>query len=162
MLQPRPHCSIELLSMTMRLDQVAVVLENCALYRHPARIDPRGSLVAIEGGSDIPFEIARVYYLFGIGSGAERGFHAHRALDQWAVCVAGSCLVTVDDGRERQDIRLHSPDLGLRIGPMVWHEMRDFSPDCVLMVLAAAPFDEADYIRDYQQFLSLSGRGVAK
>lgn len=147
--------------MTMRPEQVSAILGDCALYRHPARSDRRGSLVAIEGGSDVPFEIARVYYVFGVPAHAERGFHAHRTLDQWAVCVAGSCIITLDDGRERCDVRLDAPNTGVHIGPMVWHEMREFSADCVLMVLAAARYEQADYIREYAEFLRLSRSGGA-
>jgi len=136
--------------------EVERIFAKCGLYRHQIHRDPRGSLVAIEELADVPFTIARVYYLFGTAAGEARGFHAHRRLDQWAICVAGACTIKVDDGSATHDVRLDSPNLGLRIGPMVWHEMRDFSPDCVLMVLAAAPFDETDYVRDYGEFRRLA------
>lgn len=128
---------------------------GCALYRHPVHADPRGKLIALEQMRTVPFDIARVYYLFANATGQERGFHAHRALHQWAVCVSGSCRILVDDGRKRHDILLDSPELGLHLGPMIWHEMRDFSPDSVLLVLASAHYDEADYLRDYDEFLAL-------
>ncbi|MBV9528970.1 FdtA/QdtA family cupin domain-containing protein [Sphingomonas sp.] len=135
------------------------IFPNCALYPLDVLGDERGSLIAIEGGRDVPFEIARVYYIFGTQPDVERGFHAHRDLNQYAVCVTGSCTVMVDNGSERRTIALGRPDEALRLGPMIWHEMRDFSPDCVLMVLADAHYEEADYIRDYDQFVVAAGLG---
>ena len=85
-----------------------------------------------------------------------RGFHAHRLLEQYAVCLAGSCTFDLDDGRTRDSVVLAGPEQGLYMAPMLWHEMRDFSPDCVLAVLASAPYDEADYIRDHDEFLALT------
>lgn len=130
----------------------AEILPNCALFEFRSIEDQRGGLIALEGGCQVPFEIARVYYLFDTPHGAERGFHAHRELNQMAVCVAGACTIAVDDGVARREVRLDSPDKGLHIGTMVWREMRDFSPGAVLMVLASAPYDEADYIRSYEDF----------
>ena len=125
---------------------------GCRLIPLTVKGDERGSLVALETDRDVPFTIERVYYLFGTKPGVARGFHAHRKLRQLAIAVSGACTMLLDDGEERQELRLASPDVALTIPPMVWHEMRDFSPDCVLMVLADAPYDEADYIRDYDEF----------
>ncbi|WP_114227892.1 MULTISPECIES: sugar 3,4-ketoisomerase [Sphingomonas] len=119
------------------------------------RGDERGSLVPVEGGRDVPFAIARVYTVFGTLPGVRRGFHAHRRLHQAAVAVAGACTMLLDDGRVQQRVRLDRPDRLLTLPPMVWHEMEDFSPDCVLMVVADAPYDEADYIRDHVDFRRL-------
>lgn len=116
--------------------------------------DDRGSLVAVEAGKDVPFAIGRVYYLYGAPEGSERGFHAHRTLRQLAVAVNGSCTFLLDDGTGREEVRLDRPDRGLYIGAMVWREMRDFSPDCVVMVLASEAYDEGDYIRNRDDFLS--------
>ena len=132
------------------------LLTGCRLVPLAVRGDDRGSLVAIEGGRDVPFAIARVYYVYATTPGTERGFHAHRALNQLAVAVAGSCTMLLDDGTKRVDVRLDDPAVGLTMGPMIWREMSDFSPDCVLMVLADAAYDEADYIRDYGEFLALA------
>lgn len=115
--------------------------------------DSRGALVALEGGNDIPFEIRRVYYLYHLSNNLHRGFHAHRKLEQVAVCLSGSCSFLLDDGLNRQTLKLTSPAQGLRIEPMIWHEMFDFSSDCVLMVIASEHYDESDYIRDYEQFV---------
>ena len=117
-----------------------------------AHDDLRGTLVSIEGSSDLPFAIARVYYIVA-GDGSPRGFHAHRTLQQMMICVHGSCRVILDNGRERSEHILDRPDEGLPVGPMTWREMHDFSPGTVLLVLASAPFDDADYIRDYDVFV---------
>lgn len=117
--------------------------------------DDRGSLCVLEGQRDTDFPIARVYYIFGTQAGVARGFHAHRALQQLAVCVRGRCTMILDDGMNRRTIALDRPDLAIGIGPMIWHEMHDFSDDAVLMVLADQPYDEADYIRDYDTFLAM-------
>lgn len=130
---------------------------GCKLIPLTVRGDERGSLVAIQGGLDVQFEIARVYYVFGTRPGVIRGLHAHRRLRQFAVVVSGALTMTLYDGSRRADIRLDDPAVGLTLPPMVWHEMSDFTPDCVLMIVADAPYDEADYIRDYHQFLELAG-----
>ena len=118
--------------------------------------DERGSLVALEEEITVPFKIRRVYYIFGTKLGVSRGFHAHRHLRQLVVCVTGRCRMVFDDGNLRQEAWLDSPTQGLLIGSMVWHEMHDFSPECVLLVMASECFDEDDYIRDYQVFLEFS------
>lgn len=120
--------------------------------------DERGSLVALEGNKTVPFEIKRVYYIFYTGQGVSRGFHAHRNLQQLAICVTGSCRFVLDDGSLREEIVLDSSTTGLFIDKLVWREMHDFSADCVLMVLADQYYDENDYIRDYQEFLSVTQR----
>lgn len=114
--------------------------------------DDRGSLVALESSKTIPFEIKRVYYIFGTQQGVARGFHAHRKLKQVAVCVTGKCRMILDNGTIREEAWLDSPTKGLIIGDLVWREMHDFSPDCVLLVLASEHYDESDYIRDYEVF----------
>ena len=116
--------------------------------------DERGSLISLEENKNIPFEIKRVYYIFNTVEGIRRGFHAHKKLKQLLVCVAGSCKILLDDGKSKEEISLDNPSKGLLIESMIWREMFDFSPDCVLMVLANEIYDESDYLRDYQQFLS--------
>lgn len=114
--------------------------------------DERGSLVVLEGGKNIPFEIKRVYYMFDTQKDIRRGFHAHKELRQIAIPVKGSCRFLMDDGHEKKDILLDNPNTGLIIEPLIWHEMYDYSNDCVLMVLASDHYDESDYIRNYQDF----------
>lgn len=115
--------------------------------------DDRGSLVALEAEKTVPFSIKRVYYIFGTKEGVSRGFHAHKQLKQVVVCVTGKCRMVLDDGKIREDVWLDSPTKGLLIGDLVWREMHDFSEDCVLLVLASEHYDEADYIRNYDEFL---------
>ncbi|KTC85374.1 dTDP-6-deoxy-D-glucose-3,5-epimerase RmlC [Legionella drozanskii LLAP-1] len=114
--------------------------------------DTRGSLIAVQQGSNIQFNLKRAYYIFGTKSGVSRGFHAHKTLRQLVVCVAGSCRIVLDDGKIRKDFWLNSPTKGLPIGNMVWREMHDFSADCVLIVFASEEYNETDYIRSYQDF----------
>ncbi len=120
------------------------------------RKDSRGSLVAIEGLVDVAFDIKRIYYISGTGTDVRRGCHAHFHLKQMAVCVQGSCRFVLDNGFERVEHLLDNSATGLVIEPMVWHEMYDFSPDCVLLVLADAPYDKADYLHDYGRFIELA------
>ncbi len=122
----------------------------------PMRVlgDERGSLVAVEANQDIPFVIERVYYIFDTKAGVERGFHAHKSLQQVAVAVRGSCIMVFDDGTERVELKLDSPAHGVYIGPGLWREMKDFSEDCVLLVFADQHYDEADYLRKYEDFLA--------
>lgn len=115
--------------------------------------DVRGSLIAIEEGYNAPFEIKRVYYIFDTKKDVERGFHAHINLKQLAVVVKGSCTFVLDNGKTRNDIQLDKPTQGLLIEGLIWREMKDFSSDCVLVVLASEYYDESDYIRDYSVFL---------
>ncbi|WP_152632899.1 sugar 3,4-ketoisomerase [Aliarcobacter butzleri] len=115
--------------------------------------DERGSLIAIEEGYNAPFDIKRVYYIFDTKEGVERGFHAHINLKQICIAVKGICTFVLDDGKKREEIKLDNPNKGLFIEGLIWREMKDFSEDCVLLVLASEQYDESDYIRDYDKFL---------
>ena len=126
------------------------------LIDFPALGDERGALVALEANRQIPFDIKRVYYIYGTAQGVARGFHAHKALKQVAIAVRGSCRFVLDDGNERVEVLLDNPAQGLLIESFMWREMHDFSADCVLMVLADQLYDESDYIRDYDYFLSVA------
>ena len=114
--------------------------------------DELGWLVAIEAQKNIPFAIKRTYYIFGTRAGVRRGSHAHHALRQLMVCLSGSCKVLLDNGSHREAVLLDSNTRGLFIDPMIWHEMYDFSSDCILLVLADGWYEVADYIRDYRDF----------
>ena len=115
--------------------------------------DHRGSLIVAESQKNTPFEIKRVYCLYGMNT-EPRGFHAHKNLQQVMVCLSGSCKLMLDDGKTRVTIRLEPNGKGVKISNMIWREMHDFSEDCVLMVLASEWYDESDYIRDYSRFLA--------
>lgn len=116
--------------------------------------DPRGDLTFIEGGNHIPFDIARVYYLYNVPVDAERGGHAHRKLEQIVFALSGSFRMKIDDGETKSEYWLRDPRKGLYISRMVWREMDAFSQGAVCMVLASHRYDEADYYRDYSEFLA--------
>ncbi|HHR6080931.1 TPA: sugar 3,4-ketoisomerase [Providencia alcalifaciens] len=118
--------------------------------------DERGSLISLEQHKNIPFEVKRIYYIFGTKEGVSRGFHAHKNLEQVAICLKGSCRFLLDDGKNKEEIVLNDPSIGLYISNVTWREMHDFSEDCVLIVLASELYDESDYIRDYNEFLKES------
>lgn len=115
--------------------------------------DQDGSLVALEAERNVPFIIKRIYYIFSVQAGVARGFHAHRNLKQVVICLSGRCRIVLDNGSQRQEAWLDSPTKGLVIDDLVWREMHDFSKDCVLLVLASEYYDEADYIRNYDEFI---------
>lgn len=120
--------------------------------------DERGYLTALEEKRDIPFKVRRVYYIFATQPGVRRGFHAHRCGRQVAVCLNGSCKFLLEDGEARAEVVLDRPTQGLLLDPMIWHEMYDFSPDCILLVLADHKYVESDYIRNYDEFIATVGR----
>ena len=130
------------------------------IYNFGIKGDERGSLIAIEQGHNAPFEIKRVYYIFDTKDGVERGFHAHINLKQICIAVKGSCTFVLDDGEKREEIKLTNPNQGLFIEGLIWREMKNFTPDCVLVVLASEHYDESDYIRDYDKFLKESNKEI--
>lgn len=115
--------------------------------------DNSGSLVAIESKNDIPFEIKRVYYVYGTSAHAVRGRHAHRQLEQIIFCPMGTCDFILDDGCERVVVAMDKPNKALYIKGNIWREFTNFSPNCVVMVLASMYYDEGDYIRIYDDFI---------
>jgi len=128
---------------------------NGKLKHFSVRGDERGSLIALEAYKEIPFDIKRVFYIFATQEGVSRGEHSHHETRQMLIAVNGSCKVTLDDGKGTETFTLDRPDIGLFQDALVWGEMHDFSRDCVLMVLADTPYDEADYIREYDAFKRL-------
>ncbi len=129
------------------------MLKTCRLIDLPRITDPRGDLTFVENDRHIPFEIRRVYYLYNVPAGADRGAHAHKALHQLIIAVSGSFDITLDNGRERQRFHLDTPHQGLYIPPMMWREMENFSAGTVTVVLASELYSEDDYYRDYATFL---------
>jgi len=132
-------------------------LGDCREIDIPVISNPAGNIAVIEDGAAVPFRIRRVYYLYAVPEGAERGGHAHRRLEQLLVAVSGRFDVVLDDGGERRSMPLASPDRGLYLPSMVWRELTGFSAGAVCLVLASEPFDEADYIRDYDEFAAMAG-----
>ncbi|MEE8097167.1 WxcM-like domain-containing protein [Acinetobacter baumannii] len=120
--------------------------------------DERGGLVVAEASKSIPFKVNRIYYIFDAKSEIPRGFHAHKELQQVAFCIKGKCRMLMDNGKEKQEVWLDQANKGLMIPPFVWHEMHDFSEDCILLVLASEHYNESDYIRNYDDFLTAVNR----
>ena len=118
----------------------------------PSHSDARGGLTAVEGSKDIPFDIKRVYYIYDTADGVIRVYHAHKTLRQVLICVHGRCKIRLDDGSVSEETVLSDPCEGLYVGSTLWREMSEFSPGAVLLVLASEPYDEADYIRNYEEF----------
>ena len=128
-------------------------LNDCRLIQLPKISDPRGNLTFVEGGNHIPFDIERVYYLYDVPGGSDRGAHAHKALHQLIIAMSGSFDVVLDDGREKKRFHLNRSYYGLYVCPMMWRELDNFSSGSVCMVLASNTYDEDDYYRDYQTYL---------
>ena len=131
-------------------------VDFCRIIELPKISDPRGNLTFIEANRHIPFGIERVYYLYDVPGGAERGGHAHKALHQLIVAMSGSFDVVLDDGKKKKSVHLNRSYYGLYICPMIWRELTNFSSGSVCMVLASAAYDEADYFRCYDEFVGTS------
>lgn len=132
-------------------------LEACRIVSLPKIADARGNLTFVEGSAHIPFAIERVYYLYDVPGGAERGGHAHKELQQLIIAMSGSFDVVLDDGREKKRVHLNRSYYGLYVCPMIWRELDNFSSGSVCLVLASNRYDEADYFRDYDDYLRALG-----
>ncbi len=124
-------------------------------YTFVTHRDGHGELVAIENYKDVPFQIQRIYYMYGMMYDDIRGNHAHRTLKQVLICIHGSCKVKLNDGKDSLIISLDKPNEGIYIPNIIWREITEFSPDAVLLVLASEPYNEVEYIRNYDDFLKL-------
>lgn len=129
------------------------MIENCKIIDLPRINDPRGNLTFVEAGHHIPFEIKRVYYLYDVPGGSERGGHAHKGLYQLIIAMSGSFDIQLDDGHSKKTIHMNRSYYGLYVCPMIWREMDNFSSGAVCMVLASNYYDEADYYRNYDEFI---------
>lgn len=129
-------------------------VHDCRIINLPKISNPRGNLTFIEAGRHIPFDISRVYYLYDVPGGAERGGHAHKALQQLIIAMSGSFDVVLDDGKEQKRFHLNRSYWGLYVCPMIWRELDNFSSGSVCMVLASNRYDEADYYRDRGAYLA--------
>lgn len=136
-----------------------MTIADCRIIDLPRISDPRGNLTFIEGGQHVPFDIQRVYYLYDVPGGVDRGGHAHKKLQQLIIALSGSFDVVLDDGRDKSRVHLNRPDRGLYVCPMIWRELDNFSSGSVCMILASNRYDEADYFRDYGEFLRSQGIG---
>lgn len=133
-------------------------VDHCKLIDLPKITDPRGNLTFIEGHKHIPFEIKRVFYLYDIPTGSDRGAHAHKHLQQFLICLSGSFDVSLDDGYKKKNIHLNRPWHGLYIPPMIWAAEINFDPGSICLVFASELFDEADYYRNYNEFIGAVSR----
>lgn len=140
------------------------MLANAQEINFPLLGDDRGKLAVLEGlSAAVPFEIKRVFYIFDTQPGTVRGRHAHHRNRQLLVCVSGACTIECEfPGGRTASYRLDWPDRGLLLEGMVWHDMKDFSKDAVLLVLASEHYDEADYIRDHAEFLRICEEEAGK
>ena len=134
-----------------------MTIADCKIIELPKIADPRGNLTFVEGGEHIPFDIRRVYYLYDVPGGAERGGHAHKALHQLIIAMSGSFDVVLDDGVDKKRIHLNRSYNGLYVCPMIWRELDNFSSGSVCMVLASNRYGEADYYRNYDDYLVAQG-----
>ena len=129
-------------------------LDDCNIIDLPKLFDTRGSLTFIEGKRHVPFDIQRVYYLYDVPNAESRGSHAHWNLFQLVVCVSGSFNIELSDGTRSQCFQMIRPDKGLLITPLIWRELKNFSSGACCVVLASEAYDENDYIRNYEDFLT--------
>jgi len=128
-------------------------IENCRIIELPKISEPRGNLTFVEGGNHIPFDIRRVYYLYDVPGGAERGGHAHKELHQLIIAMSGSFDVILDDGQNKQRYHLNRSYFGLYVCPMIWRELDNFSSGSVCLVLASNIYEESDYFRNYEEYV---------
>ena len=134
-----------------------MTIQNCKIIELPKIHDPRGNLTFIEGSSHVPFDIQRVFYLYDVPGGSDRGGHALKVCHQFLVAMSGSFDVVLDDGREKKRFHLSRSYYGLYIPPAVWREMDNFSSGSVCMVLASDKYAEDDYYREYGEYLTAIG-----
>lgn len=129
-------------------------IKNCRIIDLPKITDPRGNLTFIEQGNHVPFDIQRVYYLYDVPGGSERGGHAHKGLSQLIIAMSGSFDVVINDGNKEKRYHLNRSYYGLYVCPMIWRALDNFSSGSVCMVLASNLYDESDYYRDYNEYLA--------
>jgi hypothetical protein len=134
-------------------------IDACRMIDLPKISDPRGNLTFIEGDQQIPFAIQRVYYLYDVPGGSERGGHAHKGLQQLIIAMSGSFDVILDDGENKKRVHLNRSYNGLYVCPMIWRELNNFSSGSVCMVLASSRYDESDYFRNYSDFMRARSMG---
>jgi hypothetical protein len=133
-----------------------MALDDCKFIELPKFVDPRGNLTFIEGGGHIPFEIKRIYYLYDVPGGSDRGQHAHKKLQQFVIAMSGSFDICLSDGDRKRRFHLNRSYYGLYVCPMMWRTIDNFSSGSVCLVLASEPYDSSDYIRSYDEFAQLA------
>lgn len=141
------------------MNTAKISVKNSGYIELPRVVDERDGVLSImEGNKDIPFDIKRVYYINHLENlQSVRGKHAHKALQQVIFCINGSFILSLDDGRTKQDVHMWRDNVGVLLDTGLWHEMHSFSSGCILLIVASDYYDEADYIRDYDEFLKQYG-----
>lgn len=127
---------------------------DCNILYFPKIYNPAGSITPIQNNIDIPFATQRIYYLYDVPGGEDRGAHAHKNLEQLVVAASGSFDITVNDGKNKKTVNLNRPYMGLHIKPYIWRDISNFSSGAILLVLASLKYDANDYIREYDEFLN--------
>ena len=130
-------------------------VDQCHLLDLPKISDVRGNLTFLESDNHIPFDVRRVYYLYDVPGGSERGGHCHKTLQQFIVALSGSFDIQLDDGSKKKTFTLNRPYQGLYVCPMIWRELNNFSSGSVCLVLASQKYTENDYVRDYADFAAI-------
>lgn len=125
---------------------------NCSIVELPKVHNRSGNITAIENHIHAPFDVKRVYYLYDVPGGAERGGHAHKKLEQFIVAVSGAFSVLLDDGVNKKIVQLDRPYMGLHVVPGIWREILNFSSGAICLVLASEEYDDEDYLREYECF----------
>ena len=139
----------------INIDPKSSTIEDCKLLTLPKIHNPAGNITALNGNIDLPFDIKRVYYLYDIPGGEERGGHAHKELYQLLIAASGSFDVILDDGKTKKTVNLNRPYFGIFIVPGIWRELVNFSSGAICLVLASNKYNENDYIREYEKFIYL-------
>jgi hypothetical protein len=139
-------------------------IRNCKYLSLQQVVDESDGILSIaEAKRNIPFDIKRIFYIYGLSSPkAQRGFHAHKELEQVLICLSGSCKLMLADGDDKQYFFLKDPNQGIYIAPKVWLQLFEFSSDCILLIFASDYFEEADYIRDFEEFIKYVESGTSK
>ncbi len=127
---------------------------DCNIIHFPRIANRAGNITAVQNGIEVPFDVKRVYYLYDIPGGEDRGAHAHKKLEQLIIAASGSFDVTIDDGRNKKTVQLNRPFFGLHVLPGLWRDISNFSSGAILLVLASETYNTADYIRTYDEYLN--------
>jgi hypothetical protein len=127
---------------------------DCNIVHFPRLQNRAGNITAVQNGIELPFDLKRVYYLYDIPGGEDRGAHAHLRLEQMIIAASGSFDVTIDDGRNKKTVQLNRPFFGLHVLPGMWRDISNFSSGAICLVLASELYDTTDYIRTYEEYLN--------
>lgn len=127
---------------------------DCKTFQLPVIHNRSGNITPVQNNIEIPFEIQRVYYLYDVPGGADRGGHAHKSLQQFIIAASGSFDITLDDGENKRIFSLNRPNIGLFLCPGIWRDISNFSSGAICLVLASLKYDESDYVRQYDDFIT--------